>query len=272
MKNEKWMPIKGYEKYYEISNYGRVKQLERIVKYSDNKKDRIIPEKIIKQFKTNSGYSFVGLANPVTKKRDIKDVHRLVAIHFVPNPENKPVVNHKNGIKTDNFYLNLEWVTYSENKIYAVRDGLHTDNVKGLRENNEKHKVSMSCCSGKKLLYIADCSRSMAQWLIDNEKVKSHNIESVARAVRKFSLNGNLYYGLKIVRNNKWISDKESNGKIIMLKDTKIICTFKDSKECANYLLTQNIVKYATFATAARRIRAVINKDKKYYGYYFKKI
>ena len=73
--------------------------------------------KAMAQYTDKDGYLYVFLT--VNKKRKKYRVHRLVAKAFIPNPENKPQVNHKSGVKTDNSIGNLEWVTASENQYHS---------------------------------------------------------------------------------------------------------------------------------------------------------
>jgi len=115
---EIWKDIKGYEGCYQISNLGRVKSLRRYVNHNKGG-EKIVKERIRKNSLSLNGYCFVRLS----KKGIIKkySIHRLVGFAFIPNPNNKPQINHKNGIKTDNQVKNLEWVTHSENIIHSYK-------------------------------------------------------------------------------------------------------------------------------------------------------
>lgn len=116
MKNEKWEDIIGFEGLYQISDKGSVKSLERwVVGRWGEKGHRYNTEKILTIREDKGGYLFVGLRKAGQPQAFLK-IHRLVAQHFLANPQNKPQVNHINGIKTDNRLENLEWATRSENQ------------------------------------------------------------------------------------------------------------------------------------------------------------
>jgi len=109
-KQEVWRDVDGHSDLYRISSLGRVKSFH-------NKKSRIMKPSL------STGYLLLGLS----KNRKIKHslIHRLVGAAFIQNPENKPMINHKNGIKKDNRVENLEWVTAKENIKHAVNAGLN---------------------------------------------------------------------------------------------------------------------------------------------------
>ena len=109
---EIWKPIKGYESLYEVSNLGRVKSLPR-----ETNNQFSWCEIILKPKKSKQGYLNVGL-----KKDGIYKwfrIHRLVAEAFIPNPNNYPIVNHKDECKDNNDVTNLEWCTYQYNANYG---------------------------------------------------------------------------------------------------------------------------------------------------------
>ena len=108
---EIWKPIPNYEDFYEVSNLGNVRTLNW------NRTNQI---RLLSPF-DNGGYLRVSL---VHGKKQHKLVHVLVANAFIPNPDNKPYVNHIDGNKRNNNVSNLEWCTVKENVNHAIAHGL----------------------------------------------------------------------------------------------------------------------------------------------------
>ena len=118
-----WLPVQGYEGLYEINENGDVRSLHK------RNFHQLLSQRI-----DRAGYLTVRLS---TGGKDITCyIHRLLAKAFIENPENKPFINHKNGIKTDNRILNLEWCTQSENIKHAYETGL-------IKERKEKPVIDI---------------------------------------------------------------------------------------------------------------------------------
>ncbi|MBQ4031321.1 MAG: HNH endonuclease [Bacilli bacterium] len=151
---EVWKDIEGYEGLYKVSNLGNVKSM----KYFHHEKEGILIGGIKKY-----GYRQVILV----KKGKVKymNVHRLVAQTFIPNPLNKPQINHIDGNKLNNCVNNLEWCTPSENQIHAYRTGLKKPLC------SEKNKYS----------------KKVNQYDVENKLIKTYN--AVREAARENGLN-----------------------------------------------------------------------------------
>lgn len=108
MQQEIWRDIPDYEGRYQVSNLGRIKSFN----YRNPK------GKIVKGFIAKDGYERIALWNHCKSRK--YQIHRLVALAFLPNPYNYPIINHKNEIRNDNRVENLEWCTYSYNATYGM--------------------------------------------------------------------------------------------------------------------------------------------------------
>jgi hypothetical protein len=137
--NEIWKDIKGYEGLYQVSNFGNVKTLSRF------KNGYMTKTRLLKHTPYTNGYYMVTLVNGINRKKI--SIHRLVAQAFISNPDNKPEVNHFNGIKTDNRVENLEWCTHIENQKHASINSLyligekHPNSILTQKDVNEIRKI-----------------------------------------------------------------------------------------------------------------------------------
>lgn len=143
-KEENWKDILGYEGFYQVSNLGRVRSVDRIVKgvfgSIQHKKSVILAPAM-----NAAGYYFVVLTK--NAKGKAFRVHRLVAEAFIPNPCNYPIINHKDENKLNNNVNNLEWCTYSYNTTY---------NNSMARRQNTKNKNRSYGCEKKVYQYSID--------------------------------------------------------------------------------------------------------------------
>jgi hypothetical protein len=123
---ELWLPVGGYEGYYDVSSFGQVRSL-------GGRRGSTV--RVLKPASNGKGYLAVSLS--VGGKAKTKLVHQLVAKSFVENESFLPHVNHMDGVKTNNRFDNLEYVTHQGNMSHAVETGL-LDN-KGMKHG--KHKL-----------------------------------------------------------------------------------------------------------------------------------
>ena len=112
---EIWVPVKDFEEFYEVSNEGVVRSTDRICD-----KGRASKGRTIKQWENRRGYKMVTLSKHGKQKHF--QVHRLVAIAYLENPENLPCINHKDENKTNNRAENLEWCTILYNNNYGTKN------------------------------------------------------------------------------------------------------------------------------------------------------
>ena len=175
---EKWKDIKGYEGSYRISNYGRVKSISRII-LRRNKTIHTISERILKNALVGIvGQKYHGVDLSIKNNTKTLRVHRLVAIAFIPNPERKPEVNHKDGNKLNNHIDNLEWCTSSENQIHSYKNKFQI-NPKGEKSyasklsNNEADAIRMNYIRERQTItYIANAhsvSRSTIRDILNHK-------------------------------------------------------------------------------------------------------
>lgn len=139
MKNKEiWKSISGYEGLYEVSNYGKIRSLNRVLNRKDGVKTSI-KGKILTYNICRKGYYRSKLCKGDGGK--YKTIHRLVAIEFIPNPKKLPQINHIDGDKSNNNVENLEWCTNKYNMEHAIENGL-------TRFNNTSKPVSQYTMEG----------------------------------------------------------------------------------------------------------------------------
>lgn len=136
-------PIKGYEGYYEVDQFGRCFGCDRVVHVNDNGReyDKPAKGKQLKQTLHSKGYKTVSLTKDGVTKQMF--VHRAVADAFIPNPDNLPMVNHKDEDKTNNFAENLEWCTAAYNNTYGSKTMRQAEKIRGV-PHSKQHKEDIA--------------------------------------------------------------------------------------------------------------------------------
>ncbi len=164
---EIYKDVKGYEGLYQVSNLGNVKSLHG-------------KGKIMRLGKMKKGYLLVELSKNAVRKGVL--VHRLVALAFIPNPENKPQINHKDGVKSNNNLSNLEWVTAIENSRHSITSGLQKKekgekcNSAKLTERNVleiRRLFSRDRLSKRQIAEMFNCSEMNIYYIV-NRKIWNH--------------------------------------------------------------------------------------------------
>lgn len=157
---EKWVDVKGYEGLYQVSNFGKVKSLKRTRK--NHSKLQIVEEKIKNTRVDPQGYLMLDLYKD--NKAKTTRVHRVVAEAFLPNVDDKPTVNHKDGNKANNHVDNLEWASFNEQNNHLYGSGLKSkENIdKAVKAMNKANRKGVMCINTKKKYKsVTDAARSV---------------------------------------------------------------------------------------------------------------
>lgn len=176
---QEWRDIKGYEGKYQVSNLGNVKSLN----FHRKNKECLLTPKIDKD-----GYLEIALYK--NGKSKYYRIHRLVAIAFISNNENKKEVNHINGIKSDNRVDNLEWCTSSENQVHAYKTGLQK--ISGGALSNRK---KIKCIE---LNIIKDSIHEMQRYLVEQGYTTNKRISRLSEVMNK-GINYYLGFNFKFI-------------------------------------------------------------------------
>lgn len=211
VRKEHWKPIKEWEELYEVSDIGNVKRLER--SYTDSLGRNItLPEKILSvHFNNKTRYQRVNLS--ANGKTTTRDVHRLVAEAFIPNPDNLPFINHKDENRRNNSVDNLEWCTPAYNTTYnGARQRAEITRLK----NFKPKKIIQYDISGKQI-QIFNCGvnelcrrigRGVKECL--NGKCKTAYGMVYRYEGQPFSYQEDIP-----VKHQKWVEKIDKNGNII---------------------------------------------------------
>jgi len=152
MENEIWKTVVGYEGLYDVGSFGNIKSY-------------YVGKDILRKSIDSNGYFVIGLTK--NRNRNQFKVHRIVAEAFIPNPENKPCVNHIDNNRSNNHVENLEWCTHKENTQHALKQGRMVDMTK-IRPGMLGSKNPRALVNEKHVLEIRSLASRMRQEEIAN--------------------------------------------------------------------------------------------------------
>lgn len=187
---QKWKFIDGFGSYFKISNLGNIKKIEKYVLFGS--KYLWVLEHFLAKTKDKDGYEKVKIFYEGKRKNIF--IHRLVAIAFLDNPENKPQITHKDGIKNNNKLKNLEWVINKENVVHSFnvlnRVGSHTG-LLGVKNKASKAIIQFS----KDGQFIKNWD-SMAD-VYRNLKISTWAISACCKNIKSFNTAGGFIWKYK---------------------------------------------------------------------------
>lgn len=184
--DEIWKPIKGYEEFYEISNFGRVKNIKviRCIGSKGGRQYREFPmDRILKPFDNGHGYKVISL-NKGGKRKNYY-VHRLVGEHFLENPNGLEEINHKDYNKANNRVDNLEWCDRSYNAYYSI-------------EQYRKPKNSQIGVTGEKFIIKRITKTGLVRYRVAMKGTSEKRFETLEEAIS---------FRNKVLENEKYYSD-----------------------------------------------------------------
>lgn len=249
---EIWKNVPGYEDRYLASNLGQVKRINRTTR-----RGNILEDKILSQLINHKGYFTIRVI--LSDKHINTSAHRLIALAFIPNPDNLPQVNHIDGIKTNNFPDNLEWTDNSGNQLHAYRIGLKKLPIGELNANTsltskEVSQIIEEYNSGKLLPDISierNINLSLLRTMIYGFSWKEEGKAIIKRDDRKFWTEERTRSSI--------IAKFESNKKLSI----KVVAQYKDDIEINKF----RSINQASIKTGIPRksIEAVVN-EKRFYN------
>ena len=157
-----WKDIPGYEGLYKVSNTGK------IFSVVTNRELSVIQKK--------DGYTCISLCDKDHNKKQYR-IHQLVAKAFIPNPNNLPMINHKNEIKNDNRVENLEWVTAQQNSSYGTRPERISEKLKGVPKSKEAIEKRLATMKEKLSNMTKEERQAMFGRTMSEERKKQMSIE-----------------------------------------------------------------------------------------------